>query len=88
MPLIEQDETLERKGIELIIGATAFLLAYITLVPLIGAINRTDIQNIKEMLKDLTSLSNPLSLPLNIIETLNKTFEKMKSDGFQSKRKG
>ena len=56
--------------IELVIGATIFLLAYTTLVSLIGAINRTDIQNIKEMLKELGPLSKLFSPPLNLIEKL------------------
>ncbi|MGD0329696.1 MAG: polysaccharide biosynthesis C-terminal domain-containing protein [Nitrososphaeria archaeon] len=53
---------------ELIIGATVFLTAYITVASLIGAVNRTDIENIKEMLKELGPLSKLLSPPLNLIE--------------------
>ena len=62
--------------IELIIGAAAFLTIYITAAPLVGAISRTDIQNIKEMLKELkplTSLFNPL---LNIAEKLIIIYKK------------
>jgi hypothetical protein len=55
---------------ELIIGATIFLTAYITVASLIGAVNRTDIENIKEMLKELGPLSYLLSPPLNVIEKL------------------
>ena len=38
---------------ELIIGAAIFLTVYIITASLIGAINRTDIQNLREILKEL-----------------------------------
>jgi predicted membrane-bound spermidine synthase len=56
--------------IELIIGATAFLTAYITVAPLIGAISKTDVQNIKEMSKELGPLSSFLNPLLNLVEKL------------------
>jgi len=56
--------------IELIIGATAFLITYTITAPLISAINKTDIQNPKETLKELGPLSYLFKLPLNIIEKL------------------
>jgi len=55
---------------KLIIGATAFLITYTTTAPLIGAINKTDIQNLREMLKELGPLSYLFKLPLDIIEKL------------------
>lgn len=54
--------------IKLTIGATLFLTTYITTAPLIGAINKTDIQNLREMLKELGPLQHISNLPLNIIE--------------------
>ena len=40
-------------GMTLIIGALIFLTAYLITAPLIGVINKTDTQNLKEMLKGL-----------------------------------
>jgi hypothetical protein len=34
----------------------------------LGAINRTDMENLKEMLKELGPLSRILNIPMNIIE--------------------
>ena len=56
--------------IELIIGALIFLTTYVTTAPLIGAINETDIQNLREMLNELGPLSQLFNLPLNLIEKL------------------
>ncbi|HDQ06587.1 MAG TPA: hypothetical protein ENN36_07695 [Candidatus Bathyarchaeota archaeon] len=41
----------------LILGATIYLLTYIITAPLIGAINPTDIQNLKETLEGFGPLS-------------------------------
>jgi O-antigen/teichoic acid export membrane protein len=54
----------------LIIGAAIFLTTYATTTPLIGAINKTDIENLREMLKELGPLSHIFNMPLNIIEKL------------------
>ena len=59
--------------LRLIIGATVFLTTYTTITPLIGAINKTDIKNLREMLKELGPLSHIFSFPLNIIEKLTST---------------
>jgi len=56
--------------ITLTIGATIFLITYTISAPLIGAINKTDIQNLRETLKELGPLSHIFNLPLNIIEKL------------------
>jgi len=56
--------------IKLIIGATIFLTIYTIAAPLIGAINKTDIQNLREMLTELGPISCLFNLPLNIIEKL------------------
>jgi len=41
-----------------------------TATPLTGAINKTDIQNLKEMLKELGPLTKILNYPLNIMEKI------------------
>jgi len=56
--------------IRLIIGATAFLIAYTTTALLIGAVNKADIQNLKEMLNELGPISHMLKPLLDIIEKL------------------
>mgnify|MGYP001088130448 CR=1 FL=1 len=56
--------------IKLIIGATIFLTTYAISAPLIGAINKTDIQNLRETLKELGPLAHIFNLLLNIIEKL------------------
>ena len=44
----------------LIIGALIFLTAYLITAPLIGVINKTDTQNLKEMLNGLTGQKQTL----------------------------
>ena len=56
--------------IKLIIGATAFLIAYTTMALLMGAVNKADIQNLKEMLNELGPISHMLKPLLDIIEKL------------------
>jgi len=55
---------------ELALGAIAFLTIYIISVSLIGAVKRSDIENIKEMMEELGPISKLLNPPLNIIEKL------------------
>jgi len=62
--------------ITLIIGAAIFLTAYLVTAPLMGAINHTDIKNLKEMLRVLGPIVPLLDMPLNIIEKLIATFQK------------
>ena len=54
--------------IKLAIGTITFIVSYMATASLTGAINKTDIQNIKEMLKELGLLSRILNYPLNLIE--------------------
>jgi hypothetical protein len=44
--------------------------------PLIGAINKTDTQNLKETLKGFGPLSYILKIPLNLIEKITTIFQK------------
>jgi lipopolysaccharide exporter len=61
------------KWLILTVGALIFLIVYLTTAPLLGAINKTDIQNFKEMLKGLGPLSPIFTLPILIIERLTRT---------------
>ncbi len=58
--------------ITLIIGALIFLIVYLTAAPLIGAINKADIENFKEMLKGFGPLAPLLTIPLLFIERLTR----------------
>lgn len=60
----------------LILGASIFLLTYLLVAPLIGAINKEDTENLKEMLQALGPLAPILIIPLNIIEKLTENFQK------------
>jgi uncharacterized membrane protein YagU involved in acid resistance len=62
--------------ITLIIGALIYLTAYLLTAPLIGAINKTDIQNLQETLEGFGPLSYILKIPLNLIEKLTTIFQK------------
>ena len=56
--------------ITLIIGGFLFLATYLTVSPLIGAINKADIQNFKEMLMGFGPLASLFALPLLFLEKL------------------
>jgi len=58
--------------ISLTIGAVIFLATYLIATPLIGAINKKDVQNFKEMLKGLGPLAPLFTLPLSFIERLTR----------------
>jgi len=60
----------------LILGATIYLASYMITAPLIGAINKTDTRNLKEMLKALGPLAPLFTLPLNLIEKLTTILQK------------
>jgi O-antigen/teichoic acid export membrane protein len=62
--------------ISLTIGAVIFLATYLIATPLIGAINKTDIQNFKEMLKGLGPLAPLFTLLLSFIERLTNIFQR------------
>ena len=59
----------------LILGAVTYTISYLVISPLIKAITKEDIKNLKEMLKALGPLGKILNIPLNIIEKIaNKTY--------------
>ncbi len=54
--------------INLIAGGIIFLTTYIITAPLIGAINQTDINNLRAMLSGLGIVSRILEIPLTLLE--------------------
>ena len=62
--------------ITLALRSLIFLASYSITTPLIGAINKTDIQYFRELLKGLAPLDIIFSLPLYIIERLTKVFQR------------
>jgi O-antigen/teichoic acid export membrane protein len=56
--------------IALIVGAIVFLFSFLLAIILTGAINRSDINNLREMLGGLGPLRRPFSFLLNVIEKL------------------
>ncbi|MCW4034874.1 MAG: flippase [Candidatus Bathyarchaeota archaeon] len=56
----------------LIIGAAIFLATFLVVTPLIGAINKTDIQTFKELAKGFGPLGAIFNKPLSIIERLTR----------------
>ena len=57
----------------LVLGAVIFLFTYLITAPLIGAINREDTENLKEMLKALGPLAPFFNILLNIIEKFTRS---------------
>jgi len=51
-------------------GALLFLVTYIIVVPIIGAINQTDINNLRFLFSSLGFISKLIDLPLKIIEKI------------------
>jgi O-antigen/teichoic acid export membrane protein len=56
--------------IVLILGAFIFLIAYLTAAPLIGAVNKADVKNFREILRGFGPLAPLFRLPLLFIERL------------------
>jgi len=65
--------------IKLAIGTITFLISYMIASPLTGAINTTDTQNLKEMLKELGPLTRIFNIPLNMIEKTLIVLQKEKN---------
>jgi len=60
--------------INLIIGLAAFLLVFLLSIVLTRAVNQSDINNLREMTRELRPLQTPINLILNIIEKLMTAF--------------
>lgn len=61
--------------IELITGGICFLVVYLVTAPLIRAVDKKDVRNLREMLSGLGPLSYIFNIPLEIIEKLSGVFE-------------
>jgi PST family polysaccharide transporter len=66
--------------ITLIIGAIIFLAVYTVTAPILGAVDKKDIQYLKDMVSALGPLAPIVSIPLIIAEQVAKTFQKTKSN--------
>lgn len=60
----------------LIIGGIIFLAMYIVTAPILGAVNKKDIQYLKDMVKALGPLAPIINLPLVIAEQIANIFQK------------
>jgi len=56
-----------------VVGSILFLAVYLISAPLIGAINQTDVKNLRTMFSGLGIISKLLEIPLKMIEKLLKT---------------
>jgi O-antigen/teichoic acid export membrane protein len=61
--------------IELVTGGICFLAVYLVTAPLIRAVDKKDVRNLREMLSSLGPLSYIFNIPLEIIEKLSGVFE-------------
>ncbi|MDG6222400.1 MAG: oligosaccharide flippase family protein [Candidatus Bathyarchaeota archaeon] len=61
--------------INLILGAVVFVAVFLFMAPLFRAINRTDIQYLKETINALGPLSKILNIPFTILEKLTNIFQ-------------
>ena len=59
--------------IRLVTGGTIFLATYLAVAPLVGAINQTDINNLRAMFSGLGIVSKLLEIPLTLLEKTPKT---------------
>lgn len=57
----------------LLFGATLFLVIYLVCAPLIGAVNQTDINNLRGIFSTLGLVSKIIEIPLRFMEKLTKT---------------
>jgi len=63
--------------IELTVGGFTFLTTYLIMAPIIGAINQTDIKNLKTMFSGLGLISKLLNIPLSIMGKFSKLYDKI-----------
>lgn len=60
--------------VRLIVGGTAFIVVYLFVAPIIGAINFIDARNLRVMFSSLGIVSKFLDVPLTFMERLSKYF--------------
>lgn len=58
--------------IKLIVGITMFSMLYLIITPLIKAVNKTDIRNLRVMLSDMGIISKIMDVPLSFAEKIAK----------------
>jgi O-antigen/teichoic acid export membrane protein len=56
----------------LVVGFVLFLVVYLASAPLLGAVNRADIENLKAMFSGLGILSKVLNIPLHFMRKISK----------------
>jgi len=61
--------------INLIVGAVTFVAVFLFVAPLLRAINKTDIQYLKETINTLGTLAPILNIPFTILEKLTNAFQ-------------
>lgn len=61
--------------VELIVGGVIFVLSYFLLVPLIGAVTKSDLLNLKTMFSGLGPISKLLNLFLSFLELIASLFK-------------
>jgi len=60
--------------VKLVVGGTVFLIVYIITILIIGALNQSDINNLREMLSELGPFSRLFNFLLNLVEKLLTVF--------------
>jgi len=60
--------------IRLLIGGTIFLGIFLFAAPLMGAVNQTDINNLRTMFSGLGTISKLINIPLVLVEKITKLF--------------
>jgi len=60
--------------VKLVVGGIIFLATYFMAAPLIRAVDKSDINNLREMLSDLKPFSKVFDVPLSIMEKLLTIF--------------
>jgi O-antigen/teichoic acid export membrane protein len=59
--------------IRLMVGGIIFLGVYLVATPVIGAVNQTDINNLRAMFSGLGIISKLMNIPLSVVEKIAKT---------------
>jgi stage V sporulation protein B len=64
--------------IRLLLGGTIFLGIFFIAAPLMGAVDKTEIENMKTMFSGLGIISRLINIPLTLLEKVKKTFLALK----------
>jgi O-antigen/teichoic acid export membrane protein len=71
--------------IRLLIGGTIFLGIFIFASPLMGAVNQTDINNMRTMFSGLGTISKLINIPLTLLEKITENFSSAPIKGLRRK---